>query len=150
MRGFGLRGRGGFFLHGRRAERLEVNHRFRHAPRFKAIGQTFHERAAAAEVVFKIIRWQNFLQKLNAHAAFVMKIFSLHVFLTRLAVGDVQMDVVVFRREFFQFGFVNMFADIADAEEKIRLAFGTAGSDGVGHAQHRRDAHATGEQHDGI
>ena len=79
-----------------------------------------------------------------------MIIFALDILLARLAVTNMQMNVFVFRREFFEFGFVDVFAPVADAEEKPRLALRAARGNGVGHAQHRRDADAAGDEHDRI
>ena len=150
MSGFLRRGRGGFFLHGRRAERLEVNVLVRHAPRFEAVGEALHERAAAAEVILEIVRRQQLLEQLDAHAAFVLVVAAFDIVRTGFAVGDVQMNVFIFRRQLFQLGLVDVLAPVAHAEEEPHLALRTAGSDGAGHAQHRRDADAAGDEHHGI
>ena len=60
-----------------------------------------------------------------------MVVPAVDILFAGLAVTDVQMDVFIFRRQFFQFGLVDVFAPVADAEEKIRLTLRAAGGDGA-------------------
>src|SRR5262249_5706718 len=78
-----------------------------------------------------------------------MIILALTVFWRRPAVAHVNVNILVLDAEALKLLLLDVLATIARAKEKPDLTLGTAFYNRVGHTQHRRDADAARDQHNG-
>ena len=96
----------------------------------------FHHRGRAAEVKFKLVRGQNFLEQINADALGVLegrgRIGTVR--LAWLAVTDIEMQRGILQGERLQMFSENMFASVAHAEEEPHFAPRAGGGNCVQHA----------------